>query len=43
MKVKKLVKKMNEACLNRDRETERKLWLKILEKSLKGKKTHLVR
>lgn len=43
MKVNKLVKKMNEACLKGDKDTERKFWLKILEKSLKGKKTYIVR
>jgi hypothetical protein len=39
MKVKKLIKKMNAACIAHDVIQERKFWLKILKKSLKHKKT----
>jgi hypothetical protein len=39
MKTKKLIKKMNQACLAHDTEQERILWLKIIKKSLKHKKT----
>ena len=39
MKVKKLIKKMYKACIEHNKEKEKKLWLKALKKSLKGKKT----
>lgn len=43
MKMKKLVKKMYEAILRKDVKTEKKLWLKSLKKSLKHKKTHIIK
>jgi len=43
MKVKKLIKKMYEACVTHDSETEQKMWRKLLEKSLKNKDTHSIR
>lgn len=43
MKVKKLVMKMYQACLNHDKEKEKKLWLKALKKSLKHKHTEVIR
>lgn len=42
MKVKKLVREMYAAILNRDKEAEKQLWLKALEKSLKHKKTYTI-
>lgn len=39
MKVKKLMLKMYKACISGDVIKERKLWLKALKKSLKGKNT----
>jgi hypothetical protein len=39
MKVKTLVKKLNEACINKDKVVEKTLWWQILAKSLKHKKT----
>lgn len=43
MKVKKLIQKMYEAIVKKDRETERKLWGMALKKSLKHKKTHAIK
>jgi hypothetical protein len=43
MKVKKLVKEMYEAILAKDKETEKKLWFKSLKKSLKHKKTYVIK
>jgi hypothetical protein len=43
MKVKKLVKKMYEAIVRKDKEEEQRLWLKALKKSLKHKKTHIIK
>jgi len=40
MKIKKLMKKMYEACINGDVIKEKQLWFKALKKSLKHKKTH---
>lgn len=42
MKTKKLVRKMYEACIQRDTAKQRKLWLKMLKKSLKHKHTEAV-
>jgi hypothetical protein len=39
MKVKKLIKKMYKACIEHNKEKEKKLWFKAIKKSLKGKKT----
>ena len=43
MKVKKLIKKMYVACVKHDKDTEKKLWLKSLKKSLKRKHTEVIR
>ena len=43
MKVQKIVKKMYEAIIRKDDKTEKKLWLKSLKKSLKHKKTHIIK
>lgn len=40
MKIKKLMKKMYQACIDHDVVKEKKLWFKALKKSLKGKDTH---
>jgi len=41
MKLKKLNRKMYLACVRHDKKTQKKLWLKILQKSLKHKKTQI--
>ena len=43
MKVKKLIKKMYGAILVHDLKREKKLYMRILKKSLKGKNTMAVR
>ncbi|HET8688461.1 MAG TPA: hypothetical protein VFM18_17760 [Methanosarcina sp.] len=43
MKVKNLIKKLNEAVLRHNAEDEKKLWFKLLKKSLKGKGTQSVK
>ena len=43
MKVQKIVKKMYEAILTKDREAEQKLWVKSIKKSLKHKKTYVIK
>jgi len=43
MKVEKLIKKMYEACVNHDSVKEKKIWFKILKKSLKQKHTEAVK
>lgn len=43
MKIKNMVQKMYAAILENDTETEKKLWLKALRKSLKHKKTHIIK
>lgn len=43
MKVKELMKKMYKACVDGDKEAEKKLWFKALKKSLKHKKTQAIR
>lgn len=43
MKLKKLIHKMYIACVQHDKEKEKKLWFKILKKSLKHKSTQAVR
>lgn len=43
MKLKKLTKKIYKACVDGDTATEKKLWLKAMKKSLKKKKTHIIR
>jgi hypothetical protein len=43
MKVKKLVKKMYEACVNHDAVKEKKLWFKAMKKSLKHKHTEAIK
>jgi hypothetical protein len=39
MKVKNIIKKMYQACIDHDVVKEKKLWLKALKKSLKKKNT----
>lgn len=39
MKIKKLMRKMYEACILGDIKKEKKLWLKAIKKSLKGTRT----
>jgi hypothetical protein len=43
MKMKKLTKKMYKACVSGDTATEKVLWLKAIKKSLKKKKTHVIK
>jgi len=43
MKVKKLVAKLYEKILLGDKQGEKKIWLKIMKKSLKGKHTEAVK
>jgi hypothetical protein len=43
MKTKKLIKKIYEAILQNDKEEEKKLWFKSLKKSLKHKKTFVIK
>ena len=41
MKVKELIKKLYEACVNHDKDAEQKYDKKLLKKSLKHKKTRI--
>jgi len=41
MKVKELLKKLYEACVTHDKDSEKKFEKKLLKKSLKHKKTHI--
>jgi hypothetical protein len=43
MKVKKLIKKMFQACIEHDKEKEKKLWFKAIRKSLKHKNTTAIK
>lgn len=43
MKVKNLVKQLYVAILKKDKEEEKRLWLKSIKKSLKHKKTHIIK
>ena len=43
MKVQKLVQKLHKACLEHNTEKEKKIWFKILNKSLKNKNTQIVK
>jgi hypothetical protein len=43
MKVQKLIEKMYKAIIKNDKEAEKKLWLKSIEKSLKHKKTYVIK
>lgn len=43
MKVKELIKKMYKACIEHDVVKEKKLWLKAIRKSLKHKKTQVIK
>jgi len=43
MKVRKLIKKYYEAIINGDKQEEKRLWKKSLQKSLKGKHTEVIR
>jgi len=43
MKVKKLVRKMYRACIRHNTKKEKKLWFKILRKSLQHKHTEVVK
>ena len=39
MKIKKIMRKMFKACIDGDKEAEKKYWFKALKKSLEGKNT----
>ena len=43
MKVKELVKKLYKSCIEHDKVQEKKVWFKILKKSLKHKHTEGVK
>ena len=43
MKREKLTRKLYEAILNKDKKLEKELWLKTLKKSLKKKKTFVIK
>lgn len=43
MKVRKLVKKYYEAIIKGNIDKQRRLWRKLLKKSLEGKKTHTIK
>jgi len=43
MKIKELVMKMYKACIEHNKAKEHKLWKKAMKKSLKHKKTHVIR
>jgi hypothetical protein len=43
MKVKKLTRKMYRACLAHDTKKEKIIWFKLLKKSLKHKKTYIIK
>jgi hypothetical protein len=43
MKVKKIVKSMYAAIFAKDLEEEKRLWLKAIKKSLKGKNTQAIK
>jgi len=43
MKVNKLVSKLYKAILEKNKDKEKKVWFKILKKSLKNKKTQAVK
>lgn len=43
MKTQKILKKMYQACIDHDVKEEKKLYFKILKKSLKHKKTHAIK
>ena len=42
MKTKKLVRKMYLACVRHDKKKQKKLWFKVLKKSLNRKHTEVV-
>jgi hypothetical protein len=41
MKVKEIIKKMYEACVNHKKKKEKKLWFKAIKKSLKQRRRKL--
>jgi len=43
MKIKQLIMKMYKACIEHKPKKEKKLWKKAIKKSLKHKKTHVIR
>ena len=43
MKVKKLISKLYEAILNKNKDKEKVIWTKLINKSLKHKKTQAVK
>lgn len=43
MKVQTLIKKMYEAIIKNDKKAEQKLWLKSIKKSLKHKRTYVIK
>jgi hypothetical protein len=42
MKVSKLVRKFYVAIINGNTDEQKRIWKKLLRKSLKGKKTHVI-
>ncbi len=43
MKVKRILKKMYEACFKHDTAEEKKMWFKALKKSFNHKNTHAIK
>lgn len=43
MKVKKILKKMYEACVEHDQKKEKKMWIKALRKSFNHKNTYAIK
>lgn len=43
MKTKNIIREMYRACIDHDIKQEKRLYLKLLKKSLKHKKTHVVK
>jgi hemerythrin superfamily protein len=43
MKVKKLIRKLYKACIEHNKEEEKRLWRKALKKSLKHKHTEAIK
>lgn len=43
MKTKNIIRQMYQACIDNDIKQEKRLYFKLLKKSLKHKKTHVVK